>query len=101
MLATNAADEEARRGGARFFDSRKRDLGCASSVTRRPPGLNPLTVIDVVGAGPALSSYLTHLDKSRIILRNPQTGAVLYEFLWASGYPDGSSIRIHGMLAAR
>jgi hypothetical protein len=73
--------------------------GCAGSVTRRPPGLTRLTVIDVVGAAPALFSTLTHLDKSRIVLRHPQTGAMLYEFRWASGYADGNSVRIQGILA--
>jgi hypothetical protein len=97
----SATDEEARRSGARFFDARKRDQGLAGSVTRRPPGLNPLTVIDVVDAAPALFAFLAHLDKSQLLLRHPHTGATLYEFRWASGYADGSSVRIQGLLAPR
>jgi hypothetical protein len=87
--------------GARFFDARKRDRGCAGSVTRRPPGLNRLTVIDVAGAPPDLHAYLIHLDKSHLLMRHPRTGDTLYEFRWASGYADGTSIRIQGILAPR
>jgi hypothetical protein len=97
-MSSDAIDAEARRAGARFIDANKRDQGHAGSVTRRPPGLAPLTVIDVVAASPGLFAFLTHLDNSRLLLRHPQTGATLYEFRWASGYADGSSVRIQGVL---
>jgi hypothetical protein len=102
-LPTNPDDEKPRRPppGARFYDSRRREMGFASGVTRRPRGLTPLTVIDVAGAGPALFAFLTHLDKSHLSLRDGDTGALLYEFRWASGYADGTAVRIHGVLDAR
>jgi hypothetical protein len=99
MSETSERDDLARQAGARFFDVRKRDQGCAGSVTRRPQGLAPLTVIDVTGAAPELFAFLSHLDKDHLLLRHPHTGARLYEFRWCSGYADGASVRIHGILA--
>jgi hypothetical protein len=96
-----SADDAAVRVGARFFDARKRDKGCATGVACRPPGLTTLTVIDVVGASSELASFLTSLDKAELVMRHPQTGATLFEFRWASGYADGASVRIQGVLAGR
>jgi hypothetical protein len=84
--------------GAGFYDARKAFRGEASFVSKRARALSELTVIDVVGADADLTSYLAHLDHGRLIVRDRASGASLYTFLWASGYVNGSDIRIQGVL---
>jgi hypothetical protein len=89
-------------GGARFFDRNRRDRGWASGVTRREKGqgLSSLTVIDVVGAESDLALFLTHLDRSHLVVRQSVGGGALYKFRWASGYANGEGVRIQGVLDA-
>jgi hypothetical protein len=84
--------------GAGFYDGRKTFQGEASLVSRRNRALSELTVLDVVGADPMLASYLAHLDRSRLFIRDRITGDALFTFRWASGYVNGSDIRVQGVL---
>jgi hypothetical protein len=88
-------------GGAIFFDSSNRLRGWASRVTQRTSGLSRLTSIDVEGADASLSEFLTHLDRSTMVVRDRETESTLYTFRWASGYSNGSGIRVQGMLEHR
>lgn len=83
--------------GAGFYDARKAFRGEAAFVSKRNRALSELTVIDVVGADAPLTIYLTHLDHSPLVVRD-QVGGALFTFLWASGYVNGSDIRIQGVL---
>jgi hypothetical protein len=87
-----------RTGGARFFDGAKRDRGCAQDVRKRDVELSTLTVIDIFGADPSLTAFLVHLDHGHLLMRDPQSGAPLYTFRWASGYENGEGVRIQGVL---
>jgi hypothetical protein len=85
-------------GGAGFYDSGKIFRGRATLVSKRNRALSDLTVIDVVGADAGLTSYLAHLDKSRLVVRDGASGDALFSFRWASGYVNGNDIRIQGVL---
>lgn len=84
--------------GARFFDHNRQDLGRAARVVKRPPALGGLTVLDVVTAEPVLAAYLRALDKARLVVRCDGVDGASYRFAWASGYANGSEIRIQGVL---
>jgi hypothetical protein len=84
--------------GAGFYDGRKNFQGAAYLVSRRNRALSDLTVIDVVGAEPRLASYLTHLDRGRLVVRDQASGDTLFTFRWASGYVNGPDVRIQGVL---
>lgn len=84
--------------GARFFDRARRDIGWAGSVAKRPPALGGLTVLDVMLAEPVLAENLRGLDKSRLVVRCDGAEGASYRFMWASGYANGDSIRIQGVL---
>jgi hypothetical protein len=84
--------------GAGFYDARKSFRGQATFVSKRNRALSELTVIDVVGADAGLTSYLAHLDRARLVVRDGASGDALYNFRWASGYVNGSDIRIQGVL---
>jgi hypothetical protein len=90
--------DDASSGKTDFFDDRKRFRGWARLVSKRKRPLSDLIVLDVVGAEPALSEFLAHLDKSRLVLREPTSGTTLFNFQWASGYVNGNDIRIQGIL---
>ncbi len=81
-----------------FFDNKNRYRGSASQVTSRAPAFSGLTVMDVVGADRELAPFLTCLDRSVLSIQHPTTGATLFTFQWASGYENGSGIRVQGML---
>ena len=85
-------------GGAGFYDSTKMFRGEASLVSKRSRALSELTVLDIVGADAGLTSYLSHLDKSRLVVRDRASGDALFSFRWASGYVNGSDIRVQGVL---
>ncbi len=85
--------------GARFFDGNRRDLGWATRVLKRKPSVGGLTVLDVTTSEPGLTSSLLMLDKSRLFMTADGDGESL-TFAWASGYDNGSAIRIQGMLEA-
>jgi hypothetical protein len=84
--------------GARFFDHNRKDLGRAARVAKRPPALGGLTVLDVTTAEPVLAAYLRVLDKARLVVRCDGVDGASYRFAWASGYANGSEIRIQGVL---
>jgi hypothetical protein len=84
--------------GARFFDRSRRDIGWAASVAKRPPALGGLTVLDVMLAEPGLADSLRVLDKSRLVVHCDGLEGASYRFMWASGYTNGTNIRIQGVL---
>lgn len=85
-------------GGARFFDGKKREVGWASLVRKRTQALTRLTVLDVTTRETSLATFLRTLDRGRLIVRWQNAVDCPYVFAWASGYPNGDSIRIQGML---
>ena len=92
-------DENAEaRSGARFFDDTRRDIGWASRVTRRPTVVSTLTVFDVAGAEPALARCLALLDRKRLRIQCDDAEGTSHTFRWASGYGNGASLRVQGVL---
>lgn len=87
--------------GARFFDKSKQDLGRAVQVKTRIRSGSTLTVLDVSGAEPQLARSLTLLDRSRLRIHCEDAARTCYVFRWASGYNNGSDVRIQGVLEAR
>ena len=67
-------------------------------MVKRERQTGRLIVLDVTTTDPALLSFLGALDKSP--LRVQQTGAEggSYTFAWASGYDNGSTVRVQGVL---
>ena len=90
--------DDRRDSGARFFDRDRRDRGRAADVRERERTLSSLTVIDVFGAEAELAAFLVHLDRSHLLVRDPDSGAALYKFRWASGYENGEGVRVQGVL---
>jgi hypothetical protein len=84
--------------GARFFDENKQDRGWARKVTRRSQSIGRLTVLDVVTDEAPLARFLVGLDKSRLNIQCTDVAGESYTFAWASGYENGSQIRIQGVL---
>jgi hypothetical protein len=60
--------------------------------------LGGLTVLDVMLAEPGLADSLRMLDKSRLVVHCDGLEHASYRFLWASGYTNGTNIRIQGVL---
>jgi hypothetical protein len=89
-------DEQA---GARFFDEKKRERGWAAKVVRRERAPGALVILEVTTQDSDLKSFLGSLDRSP--LRVQQTGAegTSFVFAWASGYDNGPTIRVQGVLA--
>jgi hypothetical protein len=89
------ADEQS---GARFFDEQKRERGWAAKVVRRERAPGSLVVLEVTTTNADLKSFLGSLDRSA--LRVQQTGieGTTYIFAWASGYENGATIRVQGVL---
>lgn len=83
---------------ARFFDENDQDRGWAKKVTKRPKAVGRLTILDVVTTEAPLVSFLTGLDKSTLHVQCTDLSGVSYMFAWASGYENGSQIRIQGVL---
>ncbi len=83
---------------ARFFDRRKRDLGWSASVSKRAPRVGNLTILDVTTNDTALADSLAALDNERLLVQGNGPSDPTYKFAWASGYANGRSIRIQGML---
>jgi hypothetical protein len=86
--------------GPGFFDARKAFRGSATLVSKRTRASSDLTVIDVVGADAGLADFLSHLDKARLVVHE-SGGATLFNFRWASGYVNGTDIRVQGVLEPR
>jgi hypothetical protein len=83
---------------ARFFDAQKQDRGWAQKVTRRPKGIGRLTILDVITNDTQLTTFLEGLDHSGLHVQCTDLDGESYEFAWASGYSNGSGIRIQGVL---
>jgi hypothetical protein len=86
---------------ARFFDKVKQDLGRAVRVTTRHRSGSTLTVVDVTGAEAELARALVLLDRGRLRIHFEDAARTCFVFAWASGYSNGSDVRIQGMLAPR
>jgi hypothetical protein len=89
------------KAGTGFFDRDKRFRGSALFVSKRARALSDMTVIDVVGADPGLTEFLAGLSKSPLVLQEASSGDTLFSFRSASGYVNGSDIRIQGSLLSR
>jgi hypothetical protein len=85
-------------GGARFFDEHRQDRGWATIVVRRRPTLGRLIALDVLTAEPGLGSFLRALDRAPLQVHEAGEGGVTYRFLWASGYANGTMVRVQGVL---
>jgi hypothetical protein len=84
--------------GARFFDEKNQDRGWAKKVTKRHKSVGKLTVLDVVTTEVSLSSFLMALDRSGLQVQYTDISGASYRFAWASGYENGSQIRVQGVL---
>lgn len=84
--------------GGRFFVGARRDIGWAGRVAKRPPSLGGLTVLEVMLAEPVLAESLRVLDRSKLLVCCDGVEGASYKFRWASGYANGSNIRIQGVL---
>ena len=62
----------------------------------RAPGR--LIVLDVTEPDRALLSFLRSLDRSPLRVQQTGTAGESYAFAWASGYKDGPTVRIQGVL---
>ena len=87
-----------RQAGARFFDERQRDRGWADSVVRRNRALGRMVVLDVTSTDEALLRFLSALDRSPLRVELPIEGGRSYMFVWASGYDNGNSVRVQGVV---
>ena len=84
--------------GARFFDENKNDRGWASKVTRRVHAIGRLTILDVFTKEISLANFLTALDRKALRVQCTDLDGASYTFAWASGYENGTQIRIQGVL---
>jgi hypothetical protein len=86
------------KSGARFFDEHKHDRGWASKVTRRLRRIDGLTTLDITTNEADLAAFLSTLERSRLRVQCTDDEGESYTFAWASGYRDGSRIRVQGAL---
>ena len=84
--------------GARFYDKVRQDLGRAVRVTTRHRLGSTLTILDVIGAEPALARALVLFDRGRLRIHCEDDARTCYVFRWASGYANGPDVRIQGEL---
>lgn len=84
--------------GARFFDEQKCDRGWASKVVRRQRAAGRLVVLDVTASDSSLVAFLSSLDKSPLRVQQADVEGESYVFAWASGYENGATVRIQGIL---
>jgi hypothetical protein len=83
--------------GARFFDS-KEERGWAAKVVRREGAPGALVRLDVTTTDAGLKSFLGSLDRSPLRVQQTGEDGTTYAFAWASGYDNGPTIRIQGVL---
>jgi hypothetical protein len=86
------------RGGARFFDARRRDRGWASQVMQRERAIGGLTTLDITTNESDLAAFLQSLDRARLRVQRTDDDGESYTFAWASGYENGPQIRVQGRL---
>ena len=84
--------------GARFFDEHQRDRGWADNVVRRERSLGRMVVLDVTSSDAALLRFLGALDRSPLRVEHPAGAGETYMFVWASGYDNGPTVRVQGVL---
>jgi hypothetical protein len=84
--------------GARFFDEKRHDRGWASLVKRWVRRIDGLTTLDVTTNDSGLVLFLSSLDRSPLRVQHTDGEGDSYTFAWASGYKDGTKIRVHGKL---
>jgi hypothetical protein len=84
--------------GARFFDENKRERGWATKVVKRERPLGRLVVLEVTSTDASLLAFLGSLDKSPLQVEQTGDESETYNFVWASGYENGATVRIQGVL---
>ena len=84
--------------GARFFDEHKRERGWAAKVVRRERAAGALVVLEVTTNDARLKGFLELLDKAPLHVQETGAEGTTYTFAWASGYDNGSTIRVQGVL---
>jgi len=84
--------------GARFFDARKLERGWAEKVVRRERAVGALVVLEVTTTDTDLRSFLGSLDRAPLRVQPTGDEATTYSFAWASGYENGPTIRVQGIL---
>ena len=84
--------------GARFVDENKAERGWASKVVRRERALGSLVILDITTSDRELSSFLVALDRSPLLVQQTDLEGASYHFAWASGYENGNTIRVQGVL---
>jgi hypothetical protein len=84
--------------GARFVDQYKQERGWASKVVKREKAVGRLVVLDVTTTDPDLSKFLGALDRSPLVVQQTGSEGTSYRFTWASGYENGTTIRVQGIL---
>ena len=84
--------------GARFVDEHKQERGWASKVVRRKKAVGRLVILDVTTTDSELSKFLGALDKSPLLVQQTDSEGASYRFVWASGYENGTTIRVQGVL---
>jgi hypothetical protein len=89
-----ASDEK----GARFLDEQRCERGWASKVVRRERALGRLVVLDVTTTDRDLLRFLCELDRSPLHVQRTGEDGANYQFAWASGYENGSTVRVQGIL---
>jgi hypothetical protein len=83
--------------GARFFD-RQGERGWATKVVRREGAPGALVRLDVTTTDADLKKYLASLDRAPLRVQQTGEDGTTYAFAWASGYDNGPTIRIQGIL---
>jgi len=86
------------KSGARFFDDHRLDRGWASQVRRWVRRIDGLTTLDVTTNEAGLTAFLSSLERSRLRVQCTDDAGESYTFAWASGYQNGSQIRVQGAL---
>ena len=84
--------------GARLYDEHNRDRGWASRVVRRANVYGRLVVLDVTTTDPALLAFLRALDTAPLRIEEAGPEGAHYRFAWASGYENGTNVRVRGNL---
>jgi hypothetical protein len=84
--------------GARFLDEDKCERGWASKVVKRERALGRLVILDVTTADPELLRFLCELDRSPLHVQQTGADGTDYQFAWASGYENGKTVRVQGIL---
>jgi hypothetical protein len=100
MLTGPAESASDGASSARFFDEKQQDRGWATHVTKRAKAVGRLTILDVVTKDDALARFLVSLDRTALVIRCADPDQSSYQFAWASGYDNGSTIRVQGILSA-